>query len=82
MKKDIDYPAEITFKSVFTCRNDLHEVITTLLVEQELDARVNHRPSRNSKFISFTITAEFKSDSHLEQVCSCISSIDGFIMMF
>ena len=82
MKKEINYPAEITFKSVFYLRHDLHDAITGLLIEQGIDARIDHKPSKNSKFISFTITAEFDSESHLERICACIATVDGFIMMF
>lgn len=81
MKKEIAYPAEITFKSVFSLNPELHEVITTLLMEHRVEGQVTHKPSRNSKFISFTITAEFESESHLHEVCSRIAAIQGFIMM-
>ncbi len=82
MKKEITYPAEITFKSVFYLRQDLHDAITALLAEHGLDAQIDHRPSRNSTFISYTITAEFDSESHLERVCACIATVDGFVMLF
>lgn len=81
-KKEIYYPAELTFKSIFHMRQDLHENITLVLLEQGIDARIDHKPSKNSKFISYTITAEFDSEDHLEQICACIASVDGFIMMF
>jgi len=81
MKKEICYPAEITFKSVFSQNPDLEEIIQAVLAEHGVDGRITHRPSRNSKFISFTITAEFESESRLHEVCSRITSIEGFIMM-
>lgn len=81
MKKEICYPAEITFKSVFLLDPELHEIITAVLVEHGVEGEVRHKPSRNSKFISYTITAEFTSESHLNDVCSRISAIRGFIMM-
>lgn len=81
MKKEIKYPAEITFKSVFSHDPGLHEIISAILVEHGVEGRVSHKPSRNSKFISFTITAEFSSESHLNDVCTRITSIQGFIMM-
>ncbi len=81
MKKEIQYPAEITFKSIFALDPDLHEIITTVLIEHGVDGQVTHKPSKNSKFISFTITAEFESESHLNEVCSRITAIQGFIMM-
>ncbi|HOT46785.1 MAG TPA: DUF493 family protein [Spirochaetota bacterium] len=81
MKKEINYPAEITFKSVFLLNPDLHEIISAVLVEHGIEGEVRHKPSRNSKFISYTITAEFSSESHLHDVCTKIAAIQGFIMM-
>jgi len=81
MKKKIDYPAEITFKSVFLLNPELHEIISAVLVEHGIDGEVCHKPSRNSKFISYTIIVEFSSESHLDVVCTKIASIQGFIMM-
>jgi putative lipoic acid-binding regulatory protein len=81
MKKDTQYPAEITFKCVFSLNPELHETVSLVLVEHGVQGQVNHKPSRNSKFISFTITAEFSSESHLNGVCSKIAAIPGFIMM-
>jgi putative lipoic acid-binding regulatory protein len=81
MKKDILYPAEITFKSVFSHNPELHEIITAVLADHGVEGQVSHKPSRNSKFISFTITAEFRSESHLNDVCTGIAAIRGFIMM-
>lgn len=81
MKKEINYPAEITFKSVFLLNPELHEIISGVLVEHSIGGEVSHKPSRNSKFISYTITAEFSSESHLNEVCAKIAAIQGFIMM-
>ncbi|MBP7734969.1 MAG: DUF493 domain-containing protein [Spirochaetes bacterium] len=81
MKKEIQYPAEITFKSVFSHSPDLHEIIEAVLEEHGIDGQVTHRPSKNSRFISFTITAEFESETRLNEVCTRITSIEGFIMM-
>jgi len=81
-KKEIYYPAELTFKSIFQMRDELHDAITLVLLEQGIDARIEYKSSKNSKFISCTITAEFDSEDRLEQICACIASVDGFIMMF
>ncbi len=81
MKKEINYPSEITFKSIFLHNPELHESISMILVEHGIEGQVNHKPSKNSKFISFTITAEFNSESHLNDVCTKITAIQGFIMM-
>ncbi len=81
MKKKIDYPAEITFKSIFMHQPDLCEIIEAVLVEYGVYGRITHKPSRNGKFISYTITAEFGSESHLDEICTRISSLQGFVMM-
>jgi putative lipoic acid-binding regulatory protein len=81
MKKEIKYPAEITFKSVFTHYPDLHEVIIGILAEHGITGEILHKPSKNDKFVSYTITAQFGSESHLNEVCSRLSSIQGFILM-
>lgn len=81
MKKEIEYPAEITFKSVFTHDPELFSVIAALLAEHGVNGQITHRHSKNSTFISFTITADFQSEEHLNEVCSSISAIRGFIMM-
>jgi putative lipoic acid-binding regulatory protein len=82
MKKLIDYPSEITFKSVFMHDARLHEILETILQDNGISGRVTHRSSRNSKFVSYTITAEFISESHLNETCARISAVKGFIMMF
>jgi putative lipoic acid-binding regulatory protein len=81
MKKDITYPAEITFKSVFTHDPELFSVIAAVLADHRVNGQVTHLHSKNSTFISFTITADFESEEHLNQVCCGISAIRGFIMM-
>jgi putative lipoic acid-binding regulatory protein len=81
MKKEIEYPAEITFKSVFTHDPGLFSVIAAILADHGVDGQVTHKHSTKSTFISFTITADFKSEEHLNQVCGSISAIPGFIMM-
>jgi putative lipoic acid-binding regulatory protein len=81
MMKEISYPAEITFKSIFINRPDLALLIDELLAERGLSARVTRRTSRNKRFISYTITAEIGSESHLDDLCRRIAALDGFIMM-
>jgi putative lipoic acid-binding regulatory protein len=81
MKKEIDYPAEITFKSVFTRDPELFSIIAAILADHGVNGQVTHKHSKNSTFISFTITADFSSESHLNDVCASISGIRGFIMM-
>jgi putative lipoic acid-binding regulatory protein len=81
MKKKINYPAEITFKSVFADHPELHEMVIAILVEQGVAGNVSHKPSRNNKYISYTISAEFGSESHLSEVCDRLSAVQGFIML-
>jgi putative lipoic acid-binding regulatory protein len=81
MKKEIKYPAEITFKSVFTHDPELFSLIAAVLADHGVDGNVTHKQSKKSSFISFTVTADFKSEEHLNDVCCSISAIRGFIMM-
>ncbi|HOD13265.1 MAG TPA: DUF493 family protein [Spirochaetota bacterium] len=81
MKREIDYPAEITFKSVFKHDPELFSVIAAILADHGINGQITHRHSKNSTFISFTITADFNSETHLNQVCCSISAVRGFIMM-
>jgi putative lipoic acid-binding regulatory protein len=81
MKKEIEYPAEITFKSVFNHDPGLFSVIADILANHGVDGQITHKHSKNSTFISFTITADFQSEEHLNQVCCSISAVRGFIMM-
>jgi len=82
MKKKINYPAQITFKSIFTHDARHHQTIETILIEHGAAGRISYRESKKSKFISYTITAEFASESHLNEICAKISALQGFIMLF
>jgi putative lipoic acid-binding regulatory protein len=82
MKRDIDYPAEITFKTVFSHQPDLYEAIENVLFDMGVAGNISSRDSRQGKFISYTVTAVFESESHLDEACGRISAITGFIMMF
>jgi putative lipoic acid-binding regulatory protein len=81
MKKEIEYPAEITFKSVFNHDPGLFSLIADILATHGVNGQITHKHSKNSTFISFTITADFQSEEHLNQVCCSISAVRGFIMM-
>ncbi|MBN2077716.1 MAG: DUF493 domain-containing protein [Spirochaetes bacterium] len=81
MKKEIHYPAEITFKVFFTHRPDLRGDLMAVLEEQGTAAAVSLRSSRNGKHSSFTITSTFSSEEQLNEVCSRIASLSGFFMM-
>ena len=81
-EKKIDFPAEITFKSIFKKRSDTCSSIESILYEHSINGKITNRESRTGKFISYTITAEFPSNSILVTVCSSISELDGFMSMF
>jgi len=81
-KRDIDYPAELVFKSVFRNRDDILGEIESSLSEIGIDATIRIRESGKSTFISYTIRAVFSSDEELKKACDRISSIEGFMMMF
>jgi putative lipoic acid-binding regulatory protein len=82
MKKTIEYPAEITFKSVFKNNPEISDIIEALLAEHGVAGRITFRESRRNKFVSYTIIAEFESESSLNEICVRISTLEGFIMLF
>ncbi len=82
MKKEIKYPAEITFKTIFSSRDDIVTALDAILNARGIAGCITGAMSRNGKFISYTITAEFESEAHLQDICGSISSIGGFIMLF
>ena len=82
MKKTIEYPAEITFKSVFINKPETSDIIEALLAEHDVAGRITFRESRKNRFVSYTIIAEFESESSLNELCVRISALDGFIMLF
>jgi len=76
------FPAEITFKSIFVNRSCLPESILGILSDCSIQGDIQAKESRNGKFISFTVTALFSSKETLDRICTSISTLDGFIMMF
>ena len=82
MEKKIDWPSEIIFKSVFKNKPFIMESIQTLLSENGIDAKITSKESKNSKFISYTVTAVFESDENLKSICGKIATIDGYMTMF
>lgn len=81
MKKQIEYPAEITFKSVFSRVEDLDAAIDAILNSRGIAGSITWAESKNGKYVSYTITAEFESEDHLQAICRNISTLTGFIMM-
>ena len=83
VEKKIDYPAELTVKAVFR-NNNYHtrESIASLYLELELDVTIVSQESSGGKFISYTITAVYRSSDDLETACGMISALEGFMTMF
>ena len=82
LEKKIDYPAELTFKVIFRNRAYTEVSIQNILSESGLRGSINHRESKNSTFISYTVTAVFPSNETLNAICRNISSLDGYMTMF
>ncbi|MFC1670890.1 DUF493 family protein [Spirochaetota bacterium] len=82
MEKNINYPTEIIFKSVFRSSSDTMGNIKKVLDRRGIQGEVTGRPSRNGTFISYTITAVFPSNETLNETCTSISSLNGFMTMF
>ncbi len=81
-ERKIDWPSEITFKSIFRNKSYIMESIKSILMENNIKGDVYHKESKNGKFISYTITGTFLSDSELQLICHKISTIEGFMTMF
>ena len=81
-KKEINYPAEIIFKSIFRNRPYTLESIRSILAEGLIAGEVAHRESSGGKFISYTVTAVFPSEEMLNSVCSKITTLEGYMSMF
>jgi hypothetical protein len=82
VKRIIDYPAEITFKTVFRRAQFSHDRVTVIMDALGLSGTVSSRESRNGTFISVTFTAVFPSEEALNDACSMFSAIEGFVVMF
>lgn len=81
-ERQIDYPSEITFKSIFRNERDLFDDIRLAMLKTVGEGSITSKTSRNSKFISYTIKAVFSSDEQLRSTCIKVSEIAGFMMMF
>ncbi len=79
-----EYPSQITFKSVFRKINDYdHEsVICDIFLQNGMKLSIIGRDSSNRTFVSYTLTAEFESHEHLQQICSRLTELKGFMMLF
>ena len=82
-KKEIIYPAEVMFKSVFRNRPYTMDSIRNILAEHSIpEGKVTAKESSGGKFISYTITATFHSEDILNVTCTKITMIEGFMSMF
>lgn len=81
-KKEINYPAEIIFKSIFRNRPYTMESIRNILAESLVAGEVVHKESSGGKFISYTVTAVFPSEDSLNSICSKITTLEGYMSMF
>ncbi len=72
----------LTFKSVFMNNEGTSDRIEVLMAEQGITGSITSRESRENRFISYTVTAEFKSEDILNELCTRISDLQGFIMLF
>jgi putative lipoic acid-binding regulatory protein len=81
-KRAIDYPAELTFKSVFRDQGHVLAEIEAVLSRAGIDGSILCRRSGRGTFVSYTVRAVFSSDEELQSACAEISAISGFMMMF
>ncbi|HOP62168.1 MAG TPA: DUF493 family protein [Spirochaetota bacterium] len=82
-KKEINFPAEVIFKSIFRNRPYTMESIKTILAEHSIDqGNVIAKESSGGKFISYTVTGIFPSEENLNTVCTQITMIEGFMSLF
>lgn len=82
-KKEIIYPAEVIFKSVFRNRPYTMDSIRNILAEHSIpEGKVTAKESSGGKFISYTVTGIFQSEENLNTVCTQITMIEGFMSLF
>ena len=82
-KKEIIYPAEVIFKSVFRNRPYTMDSIRNILAEHCIpDGNVTAKESSGGKFISYTVTGIFPSEENLNAICTQITMIEGFMSLF
>jgi putative lipoic acid-binding regulatory protein len=77
-----DFPCEVTFKAVFRNRANIDHIITAALSKLDIIPVIKLSESSKGTFVSCTITAMYPSDGLLQNACSELSSIEGFMTMF
>lgn len=80
-KKEILYPSEIIFKAVFRNRPYTMDTIKNIIHENADDGIVTSKESSEGKFISYTVTATFQSEEILNETCTKITMVEGFMML-
>lgn len=75
------FPRDVLFKAVFKNRPGLHDSLSSCLTESTSSYKITEKASNSANFISFSIIAEFESSEHLDDVCTMVGTIDGFVMM-
>ncbi|HOK03333.1 MAG TPA: DUF493 family protein [Spirochaetota bacterium] len=82
-KKEIQYPSEIIFKSIFRNKPYTIDSIRTILSENSIEqGNVSAKESSGGKFISYTISGIFYSEENLNSICNQISMLEGFMAIF
>lgn len=76
------FPTEVTFKAIFHNRPMTMESLRSIFSAKEIAPEISTHPSRNGKFISYTVTAYFSSEELLKRICAEISSLEGWMTMF
>ena len=80
-KKEQIYPQEITFKAVYRTEKYPRESIISCFSEKGTKHEISEKPSGKGNFVSFTLTACFESEDHLNDICYNLKCIDGFVLM-
>jgi len=81
-KKEIIYPSEIVFKAVFRNMPYTMDIIKNIIHEHADNVNVTSKESSGGKFISYTVTATFKTEEKLNSSCTQITMTEGFMMLF
>ncbi len=82
-KKEIIYPTEVIFKSIFRNRPYTIDSIRSILAEHSIPGgKVVAKESSGGKFISYTVTGIFHSEENLNAICTQITMIEGFMSLF
>jgi putative lipoic acid-binding regulatory protein len=81
MVEEKDFPKEVTLKAVFRTQGTPREHIVSRLNEKKLSHELSEKSSGKGNFVSFTLVACYDSDDHLDEICTTIKSIEGFMLM-